>query len=92
MKKILIYCLSSFLFISTVAYADPQSAIYNNEKALKGLTATKAYFDVTVGEPEKLLVRLQLVEKTYNQLVMAGVSPDFHNRHTGQGKQLFHQG
>ncbi len=76
MKKLLIL-LASFLFVASVSYADSQSAVYNNEKALKGLTATKAYFDVTIGEPKKLLVRLQLVEKTYKQLVMAGVTPTF---------------
>jgi hypothetical protein len=57
MKKLLVF-LASILFVSTVSYADSQIEVYNNEKALKGLTETKAYFDVTIGEPKKLFVRL----------------------------------
>jgi hypothetical protein len=78
MKKILLI-LATILFIpiSTSSHAGSQSDSYNNDKALKGLTETKAYFDVTVGEPKPLLIRLQLIEKTYQQLVTAGVTPAF---------------
>jgi hypothetical protein len=76
MKKILLI-MATMLFISTGLYADSQSDRYNNDKALKGLTETKAYFDVTIGEPKLLLIRLQLIEKTYQQLVTAGVTPAF---------------
>jgi hypothetical protein len=76
MKKILLI-LATMLFIPTNLPADSQSERYNNDKALKGLTETKAYFDVTIGEPKPLLIRLQLIEKTYQQLVTAGVTPAF---------------
>jgi len=76
MKKILLI-LATMLFIPTNLAADSQSDRYNNDKALKGLTETKAYFDVTIGEPKLLLIRLQLIEKTYQQLVTAEVTPVF---------------
>ncbi len=48
MKKILILLMSIFFF-SILSHAESQSVIYNNDKALKGLTEAKAYFDVTIG-------------------------------------------
>lgn len=76
MKKILLI-LASILFFSTVLHADEPKNIYNNDRALQGVTESKAYFDVTIGDPKQLLIRLQLIEKTYNQLLAAGVTPSF---------------
>ncbi|MGB3211115.1 MAG: hypothetical protein WBB19_10460 [Desulforhopalus sp.] len=76
MKKIFLI-LASILLFTTASIAGAQKVVYNNDNALKGLKETKAYFDVTVGNPKLLLIRLQLVEKTYNQLVTAGVTPTF---------------
>ena len=73
--KNLLLITATLLSISTFAHAGEQH--YNNDKALKGLSETKAYFDVTNGKPKALLVRLQLIEKTYNQLAAAGVTPSF---------------
>jgi intracellular sulfur oxidation DsrE/DsrF family protein len=42
---------------------------------LAGLGEAKAYFDVNIGEPGKLLIRLELIDTTYRQLVAAGVKP-----------------
>ncbi len=91
MQKILLIMLSFFYF-ATSAYADSQSTSYNNAKSLKGLTATKAYFDVTVGDPNQLLVRLQLIEKTYKQIVEAGVTPDFIIGIRGKASNFFTKG
>lgn len=74
MKKILLI-LASILFFSTVLHAGAPTNIYNNDRALQGVTESKAYFDVTIGDPKQLLIRLQLIEKTYNQLLAAGVTP-----------------
>jgi len=76
MKTILLI-LTSFLLLTTVSHADSQKNIYNNGQALKGVAEGKAYFDVTIGEPKQLLIRLQLIEKTYEQLFAAGVTPSF---------------
>ena len=91
MKKTLLI-LVSILFSTTVSYADSPSDVYNNDRALKGLTESRAYFDVTVGEPKQLLVRLQLVEKTYNQLVAAGITPAFVIGIRGKASAFFTKG
>ncbi|PLX99192.1 MAG: hypothetical protein C0622_10785 [Desulfuromonas sp.] len=62
-----------FLLIATPAY----SAQPNNDDALQNLTNVKAVFDVNQGDPKTLLLRLQLVEKTYQQLLDVGVTPEF---------------
>lgn len=59
------------------SHAEEPGMARNNSAALSGLKATKAYFDVTVADPKLLLIRLQLVEKTYSQLTAAGVVPVF---------------
>ncbi|MCP4340725.1 MAG: hypothetical protein GY799_18020 [Desulfobulbaceae bacterium] len=91
MKKILLI-LVSILLSTPVSYADSQGDVYSNDKALKGLTASRAYFDVTIGEPKQLLIRLQLVEKTYNQLVAAGVTPAFVIGIRGKASSFFTKG
>jgi intracellular sulfur oxidation DsrE/DsrF family protein len=70
MKKILIVCVVVFL-IPMVAIAEP----LNNKMAVKGLTETKFVVDVTVGDPELLMLRMDLLDTTYSQLIDAGVTP-----------------
>ncbi|GAB6190858.1 hypothetical protein [Desulfocastanea catecholica] len=74
MHKIVLL-VAALVFISAGSHAEGQSELFSNGKALQGVTKTKAYFDVTIGDPKELLIRLQLIEKTYQQLVAAGVSP-----------------
>lgn len=62
-----------FLFCFMPAYAKDGG----KHKALANLTTAKAYYDVNIGIPEKLLVRLELIDKTFDQLVEVGVKPDF---------------
>ena len=50
---------------------------YNNTRALSSLSAVKVYFDVNIGVPGKLVTRLSYIEKSYDQLVKAGVKPEF---------------
>ena len=70
MKKILLVCVVVFL-IPMVAIAEP----LNNKMAVIGLTETKFVVDVTVGDPELLLLRMDLLDTTYSQLIDAGVTP-----------------
>jgi hypothetical protein len=91
MKKILLILVSILLY-TTVSYADSPSDVYNNNKALKGLTESRAYFDVTIGDPKQLLIRLLLVEKTYTQLVAAGVTPAFIIGIRGKASGFFTKG
>lgn len=76
MKKLLLI-LASILLLTNVSNADSQNNKKLNNNALKGVTESKSYFDVTIGEPKLLNIRLQLIEQTYNQLVAAGVTPTF---------------
>lgn len=50
---------------------------FTNKRALSNISAVKAYYDVNVGIPAKLVTRLRLIDKTYDQFVSAGVTPDF---------------
>jgi len=50
---------------------------YANDEALTGVHSVKAYFDVNVGEPEKLLACLDLIDTTFTQLQTAGLTPNF---------------
>ncbi len=70
MNKIWMICLMAF-FVPVVAIAEP----LNNKTALRGLTETKFVVDVTIGEPELLLLRMNLLDSTYSQLIDAGVTP-----------------
>lgn len=65
------FSLSLFSFNQTISFAEELS----NSNALKGVSEIKVYFDVNVGEPKKLLSRLQFIETTYSQLQEAGFSP-----------------
>ena len=50
---------------------------FANQAALEGLETAKAVFDVNQDDPDLLLLRLQLVDKTYQQLKDAGKNPQF---------------
>jgi hypothetical protein len=75
--KFLILIWVAIFFATASLSGEARGEAYNNDNALKGLKETRVYFDVTVGEPKKLLIRLQLIDKTYNQLAEAGISPVF---------------
>ena len=71
MKKILLVCVVVF-WTGMVAIAEP----LNDNMALKGLMKAKFVVDVTVGDPELLLLRMDLLDTTYSQLIDAGVTPN----------------
>lgn len=52
------------------------SASPDNRRALEGLSHAGVIFDVNVGSPTRLLLRLQLIEETVNGLSRGGVIPD----------------
>jgi len=60
--------------LSSTSIAGPKP---NNTAALAGAKSVKAIFDITVGEPKKLLGRLTLIGETADQLVAQGVTPEF---------------
>lgn len=62
----------SLSFQVTHAQAKPDDA-----NSLQGLNSSKVVFDITQGDPKKLLGRLKLIEKTAQMMVEQGVKPDF---------------
>ncbi|MGB3225016.1 MAG: hypothetical protein WBB23_19615 [Desulforhopalus sp.] len=91
MNKIVLI-VAALIFISTGYHAEAQSELFNNDKALQGVQKAKAYFDVTIGDPKALLIRLDLIEKTYHQLVAAGVRPDMVIGVRGKASAFFTKG
>jgi intracellular sulfur oxidation DsrE/DsrF family protein len=56
----------------------PAAAVeHADNSAIAGMTTAKAYYDVNVDTPAKLVKRLMLINTTHQQLVKAGVKPDF---------------
>lgn len=49
----------------------------SNDNTSKKNKEIKAYFDVNIGEPDKLLVRLKMIETTYSQFIASGITPHF---------------
>ena len=70
MKKILLACIV-VIMAGTLAIAEP----LNENMALNGLKEVKYVVDVNVGDPELLLLRMDLLDTTYSQLLDAGVTP-----------------
>jgi len=67
-------------FIGITLALTPVSVLaeqYVNNKALADLKSVNVYYDVNIGIPVKLKTRLMLIDKTYDQLVAAGVTPHF---------------
>ncbi len=72
MKRIMVSAL-----LVLVAFLSPAwGSSYNNSAALAGLQTAKVYFDVNQGDAKKLLVRLDLLDRTVRQLAEAGLKPE----------------
>jgi len=70
MKKILIACIV-VIMAATLSIAE----LSNDKMALKGMKEVKFVVDVNVGDPELLLLRMDLLDTTYSQLIDSGVTP-----------------
>ena len=59
-----------------LAFTSPAAAqtIYDNTRALKGLSTSNIYFDVSLNEAQKLAFRMDLVQRTIQQIQEAGLS------------------
>ena len=73
MRTFMLLWLPLFLFFS---FGTAQGKEYKQSQSLKDLTAAQIYFDVNVGIPEKLVLRLSLIDETISQLEAAGVKTD----------------
>jgi intracellular sulfur oxidation DsrE/DsrF family protein len=71
--KLFILIGLAFFYTTVPVFADE----YANKRALADIKAVSVYYDVNMGIPAKLKTRLKLIDKTYDQLVEAGVRPEF---------------
>lgn len=69
----IVWLITWFILLALPGHAEE----YNNDQALSGVKNVKAYFDVNVGQPSKLLSRLLTIYQTYGQIEAFGVKPDF---------------
>ncbi len=70
-----VFSIVLLLFLLTLNPA--QASSIDHGSAIDGLKSIKIIFDVNVGEPAKLLVRLRLIEQTFSELEEAGITPVF---------------
>ncbi|MBT8360051.1 MAG: DsrE family protein [Desulfobacterales bacterium] len=47
---------------------------FNNDRALAGVSEANIYFDVSLGDPSMLLLRLDLIDRTISQMKGAGIA------------------
>jgi len=78
--------LCMLLMILLLASSLPAAQL-ENENALKGLSEAKVIFDINVGKPNLLLLRLKFVDKTYQELLKFGVTPKFVLAFRGQASR-----
>lgn len=65
------------LLITSFANNGLGAQLLSKVNVLVGNNEVKAYFDVQIGEPDKLLIRLKMIETTYSQFLASGISPHF---------------
>ncbi len=70
MKKSVLVVACMLLIIAD-AFAGPAATV----KSLTGLKQVKIVVDVNVGNPKLLVLRMELLDRTYRQLVAAGMKP-----------------
>jgi intracellular sulfur oxidation DsrE/DsrF family protein len=68
-KRVIVFiCV---LLVAVTVFAEPAEKV----KSLTGLKQVKVVVDVNVGEPKTLLKRMELLDRTYQQLTAAGMKP-----------------
>lgn len=72
-RILLLLGIPVFLFFASGVV---QGKEYSQSRSLTGLATVKIYFDVNVGNPEKLVLRLSLIGKTLSQLNAAGAESE----------------
>jgi len=88
-RTLLLICISAVLFFS---FGIAQGKDYAQSQSLTGLETVKIYFDVNVGNPKKLVLRLSLIDKTLSQLKAAGVKPEVVIAFRGKASQFITSG
>lgn len=88
------YLINFLFFLLWPAIVTQSVFSEESNSKINGLTNTKeikAYFDVTIADPEKLVTQLKIIETTYNQLVTSGYSTHFVIGIRGKASNFFTQ-
>ncbi len=74
MKRLMLFLATFALLLSATPTlcAQPDDAL-----AMSGLKEAKAIYDVAVGEPQKLLLYLQVIGQAHESVKAQGIEPDF---------------
>ena len=72
----IVIILGLMIWVLTIQAVQAESSP-NDAVSLQGLDNTRVVFDITQGNPKKLLGRLKLIEKTAEMMIEQGVKPDF---------------
>lgn len=67
-----------FIFLAiTIGASHLYASQSTSSNALQGVNATKAIFDINFGDPKKLELYLDVIERTHSGLLQQGHHPDF---------------
>ncbi len=86
--KVIFVLLILFLFF----FSPVQASSYLHGPAINGQKTIKIIFDVNVGEPEKLLLRMRLIDQTFSELQEAGIIPLFVVAFRGKASRFITRG
>jgi intracellular sulfur oxidation DsrE/DsrF family protein len=65
------------MWLAVLAFQVNAEGKPDDSASLKGLNSAKVVFDITQGDPQKLLQRLSLIEETAQTMASQGVTPNF---------------
>ncbi len=80
------------LFLLSLSFSPVQASSNLYGPAIDGQKSIKIIFDVNVGEPEKLLFRMRLIDQTYSELQEAGITPVFVIAFRGEASRFITRG
>lgn len=76
-KRTCITSIAATILVLTFIGMSSAQTIYNNNDALKNVAQSNVYFDVSLDDDQKILLRLELLQRTARQLKEAGVDGSF---------------
>ena len=80
------------LALFSLSFSSVQASSDLHGPAIDGQKTIKIIFDVNVGEPEKLLLRMRLIDQTYSELQEAGITPIFVVAFRGKASRFITRG
>lgn len=72
-KSIFLTSITMIILVLVSIGLSHAQTTYNNNNALKNITQSNIYFDVSLDDDQKLLLRLNLLQRTLQQMKDAGV-------------------